>query len=38
LRQSGVRSGEETGNRMHVFSEILFASPVVEILRIDAAA
>jgi hypothetical protein len=38
FRQSGVRSGEETGSWMHAFSEILLAPPVVEILRVDGAA
>jgi hypothetical protein len=38
FRQSGVRSGEETGNWMHAFSEVLLAPPVVEILRVDTAA
>ena len=35
FRQSGVSSGEETGNWMHAFSEILLAPPMVEILRLD---
>lgn len=35
FRQRGLSSGEETGNWMHAFSEILLAPPIVEILRID---
>jgi hypothetical protein len=35
FRQQGVTSGEETGNWMHAFSEILLAPPMVEILRLD---
>ena len=38
FRQSGLRTGEGTGNWMHAFSEILIAPPVVEILRVDGAA
>jgi hypothetical protein len=38
FRQSGVRSGEETGGWMHAFSEILLTPPMVEILRVDGAA
>ena len=36
LRHGGG-PGEETGNRMHAFSEILLAPPGVEILRVDDA-
>jgi hypothetical protein len=35
FRQRGVGSGEETGDWMHAFSEILLAPPAVEILRVD---
>src|SRR4051794_20292782 len=34
FRERGVETGEETGNWMHSFSEILVAPPAVEILRI----
>jgi hypothetical protein len=35
FRSRGVGSGEETGNWMHAFSEILTRPPGVEILRIE---
>ena len=31
----GVGSSQETGDRMHAFSEILTSSPCIEILRIE---
>ena len=34
FRERGVGTGEETGNWMRAFSEILVAPPVVEILRV----
>jgi hypothetical protein len=34
FRNRGVGSGEETGDWMHAFSEILVAPPAVEILRV----
>ena len=34
LYQRGVGTGEETGNWMRAFSEILVSPPVVEILRV----
>jgi hypothetical protein len=37
FRHRGVGSGEETGEWMHAFSEILLAPPGVEILRVDEA-
>ena len=37
FRHRGVGSGEETGDWMHAFSEILLAPPGVEILRVDEA-
>jgi hypothetical protein len=36
FRQRGIRSGGETANWIHEFSQILTAPPVVEILRLDA--
>ena len=36
FRHRGVGSGEETGDWMHAFSEILLSPPAVEILRLDA--
>jgi hypothetical protein len=38
FRHRGVGSGEETGDWMRAFSEILLAPPGVEILRVDEAA
>jgi hypothetical protein len=38
FRQSGVESGQETGQWMHAFSEILLSPPSVEILRLDDTA
>lgn len=38
FRSHGVGSGEETGNWMHAFSEVLTTPPSVEILRVDEAA
>jgi hypothetical protein len=38
FRERGVSSGEETGNWMHAFSEILLCPPAVAIFRLDAAA
>jgi hypothetical protein len=35
FRNQGVGSGEETGNWMRAFSEILVSPSVVEILRMD---
>ncbi|MGL4967041.1 MAG: hypothetical protein ACRC67_37825 [Inquilinus sp.] len=35
FRERGVESGEETGNWMHAFSEILISPPQVELLRVD---
>ena len=35
FRSRGVGSGEETGDWMHAFSEILLSPPVVEILRVE---
>ncbi len=35
FRHRGVGSGEETGDWMHAFSEILLSPPAVEILRLD---
>ena len=35
FRHRGVKSGEETGNWMQAFSEILLAPPAVDILRVD---
>jgi hypothetical protein len=35
FRHRGVGSGEETGDWMHAFSEILLSPPAVEILRVD---
>jgi hypothetical protein len=37
FRNRGVGSGEETGNWMHSFSEVLTQPPCVEILRIEDA-
>jgi hypothetical protein len=37
FRERGVGTGEETGNWMRAFSEILVAPPVVEILRVAEA-
>jgi hypothetical protein len=37
FRHRGVGSGEETGDWMRAFSEILLAPPGVEILRVDEA-
>jgi hypothetical protein len=37
FRSRGVRSGEETGEWMHAFSEILVAPPEVELLRVGDA-
>jgi hypothetical protein len=37
FRERGVGTGEETGNWMWAFSEILVAPPVVEILRVAQA-
>jgi hypothetical protein len=37
FRNRGVGSGEETGNWMHAFSEVLTQPPCVEILRIEDA-
>ena len=36
FRSQGVGSGEETGDWMHAFSEILLSPPGVEILRVHA--
>ena len=35
FRNRGVGSAEETGDRMHAFSEVLTVPPCVEILRFD---
>lgn len=35
FRQKGIRSGEDTANWMHAFSEVLQSPPLVEILRVD---
>ena len=35
FRSRGVGSGEETGDWMHAFSQILLSPPVVEILRVQ---
>ena len=35
FRNRGIGSGEETGNWMHAFSEVLTQPPCVEILRIE---
>ena len=35
FRHRGVGSGEETGNWMRDFSEILVAPPTVDLLRVD---
>jgi hypothetical protein len=35
FRNRGIGSGEETGNWMHAFSEVLTAPPCVEILHVD---
>jgi hypothetical protein len=35
FRSHGVGSGQETGDWMHAFSEILLTPPMVEILRIN---
>ena len=37
FRHRGVGSGEETGNWMRDFSEILVAPPTVDLLRVDNA-
>ena len=37
FRERGVGTGEETGNWMRAFSEILVAPPAVEILRVAEA-
>jgi hypothetical protein len=37
FRSRGVQSGEETGEWMHAFSEILVAPPEVELLRVGEA-
>ena len=37
FRERGVGTGEETGNWMRAFSEILVSPPVVEILRVADA-
>lgn len=37
FRERGVGTGEETGNWMRAFSEILVAPPAVEILRVADA-
>jgi hypothetical protein len=37
FRERGVGTGEETGNWMRAFSEILVCPPVVEILRVADA-
>ncbi|MBS0640519.1 MAG: hypothetical protein JSS43_11645 [Proteobacteria bacterium] len=37
FRQRGIRSGSDTGNWMHAFSDILLTPPCVEILRLDEA-
>ena len=36
FRSQGVGSGEETGDWMHAFSQILLSPPGVEILRVHA--
>lgn len=38
FRERGVGSGEETGNWMRAFSEILVTPPAVEILRVEEPA
>ena len=38
FRQRGAGSGEDAGDWMHAFSEILTAPPGVEILRVDEPA
>ena len=35
FRNRGIGSGEDTGNWMHAFSEVLTAPPCVEILHVD---
>ena len=35
VRQRGNRGGQQTGDWMHAFSEILTAPPGVEILRVE---
>jgi hypothetical protein len=35
FRNRGIGSGEETGDWMHAFSEVLTAPPCVEILHVD---
>lgn len=37
LRHRGGKAGEDAGEWMHAFSEILLSPPWVEILRVDAA-
>ena len=38
FRERGIQSNEETGTWMHAFSEILTASPEVELLRMEPFA
>jgi hypothetical protein len=38
FRERGIESGDQTGDWMHAFSEILMSPPEVEILRIDSTA
>ena len=35
FRERGIESGEQTGNWMHAFSEILISPPEVELLRVE---
>jgi hypothetical protein len=35
--ERGIESGEETGDWMHAFSEILISPPEVELLRVEEA-